>query len=44
MTVNELILIVCLASVLINLALVGLTLKLYTEHFKDRSISRRSKL
>lgn len=32
---------VCLATVLINLAVLALTLKLYTEYFKDRSIAGR---
>jgi len=35
------ILIVCLSTVLINLVILGLNLKLYTEWFKDRAISNR---
>ena len=33
---------VCLLSVMINIALLGLNLKLYTEWFKDQAITRRS--
>lgn len=35
--------IICLIIVLINLAILGLNLKLYTEYFKDRKIERRTK-
>jgi hypothetical protein len=30
-----------IATVIFNIGLLGLTLKLYTEYFKDRSISKR---
>jgi hypothetical protein len=33
---------VALVSIAINVALVALSLKLYTEYFKDRSIARRT--
>jgi hypothetical protein len=32
---------ICLATVFINIGLLGLSLKLYTEYFKDRRISKR---
>jgi hypothetical protein len=38
---NATFVIINLAILLINVAVLGLTLKLYTEYFKDRSQSRR---
>jgi hypothetical protein len=37
----EIILILNLATLGLNIAVLGLTMKLYTEYFKDRSIARR---
>lgn len=36
------VIVACGFLTLINLGLVGLSLKLYTEYFKDRAISRRN--
>ena len=41
-SVSEWVAVVAIGSILINLGLLGLSLKLYTEYFKDRSIARRT--
>lgn len=38
----DVVLLACLLVLLANLGVLGLTLKLYTEYFKDRAISRRA--
>ena len=41
-TLGKIVVFVGLGSVVCNLLIVGLVVKLYTEYFKDRSASRRS--
>lgn len=41
MNLDQTVVVVCLASVVSNLLILGQCIKLYTEYFKDRSASRR---
>jgi hypothetical protein len=40
--INIWVLVICLLSIIANAMLVALSLKLYTEYFKDKSIAARA--